>query len=418
MTVAKQRVAVIGSGVAGLAAAWSLGHAHRVTLFERHTRLGMDALSVDVGPRRVDVPMRVVYEGYYPSLSRLYREAGVELEPLEYSGTFTEAGQTYLSYRNIRIGRHALPMLRGHRAITRKTIPLVWDALRFFRGLQAELRQGAADGMTLAEYLKWRGYSAAFAEGFLVPVMAGICTCTLDAVRNYPATVILGYFAAGLFSAPVSRARHGISDVVTRLSAGVQQLQLGAAVESVVADGQGVRVRADGQDLHFDQAIVATQANHALDLLHGVAAERAALSHFTYQSSQVVMHTDERLAPPDRRLWGPVNFTLDARHDTPMATIWMNRVHHDLPRDVFQTWNPIVPPRPERVIHQVQVQRPVVDAASQRGLGLIDALHAQPGRRVWFCGSYAAPGVPLLESATASGLRAAALVCARAVAGA
>lgn len=414
MTAERQRVAVIGSGIAGLAAAWGLKAGHEVTLFERHTRLGMDALSIDIGERRIDVPMRVVYEGYYPCLSRLYRDAGVEMEPLEYSGTFTEEGQTYLSYRNIRIGRRALPMLRGRRALTRRTVPLVLDALRFFRGVQAELATGAADDLTLAEYLQWRGYSQAFAEGFLVPVMAGICTCTLEAVRHYPAKVILGYFAAGLFSMPVSRARHGISDVVSRLSAGVQHIRLGAAVEAIVPGEDGVRVRVGGEDLFFDQVVVATQANHALRMLHCSYAERMALSSFSYQSSEVVTHSDERLAPPDRGLWGPVNFILDARQEMPMATIWMNTVHGDLPGDVFQTWNPIVEPRPERVIHRVGVQRPVVDAASQRGLAMLDTLHAQPGRRVWFCGSYAAPGVPLLESATASGLQAALRVNARA----
>lgn len=414
MPEARNQVAVIGSGMAGLAAAWALQGDHDVTVFERHARPGMDALSVDIAGRRIDVPMRVVYEGYYPCLCRLYRDAGIELVPLEYSGTFTDEGQTYLSYRNIRVGRHALPMLRGLRAVTGRTVPLVWDALRFFRSVRSELRNGAADGRTLVDYLRWRRYSQAFVEGFLVPVMAGICTCTLDAVRHYPATVVLGYFAAGLFSVPVSRARHGVADVVSRLTAGVQTLRLGVAVESVLPGTDGVRVRAGGAERRFDQVVIATQANHALGMLQASDAERAALSSFTYQSSEVVMHTDERLAPPDRRLWGPVNFILQSGHDMPMATIWMNTVHPGLPGHLFQTWNPIVEPRADRVIHRVGVERPVVDAASQRGLAMIDALHTQPGRRVWFCGAYASPGVPLLESATASGLQAASHVRERA----
>lgn len=413
MTLVRQKVAVIGSGMAGLAAAWKLKADHDVTLFERQPRLGMDALGVDVGGQRIDVPMRVVYEAYYPSLCRLYREAGVELEPLEYSGSFTESGQTYLSYRNMRIGRHALPMLRIHRSWARNTLPLVWDALRFFRCVRTELSSGAADHRTLADYLQWRGYSQAFSEGFLVPLMAGICTCTLDSVRHYPAAVVLGYFAAGLFSMPVCRARHGISDVVTRLTAGVQQIRLGVAVDTVVPADDSVRVNAGGADLRFDQVVIASQANHALAMLECSVAERQALSSFSYQSSDVVMHSDERLAPPHRSVWGPVNFIVDARHQAPMATIWMNTVHDTLPGDLFQTWNPIIEPRPQRVIHRVRVQRPVVDAASQHGLQLIEALHAQSDRRIWFCGAYAAPGVPLLESAAASGMRAATLVRAR-----
>ncbi len=126
------------------------------------------------------------------------------------------------------------------------------------------------------------------------------------------------------------------------------------------------------------------------------------------------MHSDERLAPPDRGLWGPVNFILASGQDMPMATIWMNMVHGDLPTDIFQTWNPIIEPRPDRVISRVSVERPVVDPASLRGLALLDELQAEPGRRVWFCGAYASPGIPLLESAAASGLRAAARIAERA----
>lgn len=407
---AKQRVAVIGSGMAGLAAISGLKSQHDVTLFERHPRLGMDALSVDVGDHRIDVPMRVVYEGYYPQLSKLYRQAGIALEPLEYSGTFTEAGSTYFSYRNIRIGRHALPMLRGRRALRWKTVPLVLDMLRFFRGVASELRNGAGDGRTLADYLRWRGYSEAFTEGFLVPVMAGICTCTLEAARNYPAPVVLGYFAAGLFSVPVKRARDGISDVVAKLSEGIDDIRLGSPVEEIVPGPEGVRVRSGGEEGFFDHVVIATQANHALRMLRCSAAEREALSSFTYQSSVVVMHSDERLAPPDRRVWGPVNFILAPGREMPMATIWMNSVHPDLPTDIFQTWNPIVEPRPDRVISKVVVERPVVDPAALNGLTLIDKLHTERDRRVWFCGAYASPGIPLLESAVASGLRAASRV--------
>ena len=95
-----RKIAIIGSGIAGLSAAWALKQDHDVTLYERHPVLGMDAFSINLasgsGTQRIDVPMRVVYEAYYPNLTRLYREAAIELEPLEYSGTFTRLnGPTY-----------------------------------------------------------------------------------------------------------------------------------------------------------------------------------------------------------------------------------------------------------------------------------------------------------------------------------
>lgn len=407
---------MIGSGIAGLAAAWALKRDHEVTLFERHPQLGMDAFSVEVtgasGTQRVDVPMRVIYEGYYPELTRVYREAGVALETLDYSGTFSaHEGRTYFGYRNVRVGRHALPLPRGWHAPHWKTAPIVRDSLRFFGSVAAELRDGAVAGKTLGEYLRWRGYSRAFSDDFLVPVLASICTCTYEAVRNYPAATVLDYYAAGLFSTPVLRARDGIADVVAKLSAGVHDVRLGAAVERIATHGDGVLVRAGGLDAPFDHVVIATQANHALSMLAARDDEREALACFSYQPSVVVTHTDERLAPADRRSWGPVNIIVAPGAEMPMATIWMNTLHPQLGEThVFQTWNPIVEPRPARVISQAAVERPVIDAASLRGLELLERLHAQPGRRVWFCGAYAAPGVPLLESATRSALAAAASI--------
>ncbi len=405
-----QRVAIIGSGIAGLCAAWALKKDHEVTLFERQSALGMDELSIDVpnatGQLRIDVPMRVVYEAYYPHVTGLYREAGIELEPLEYSGSFTHlGGPTYFSYRNLRMGRYALPMLTGWSALRPDARSIVADTLRFFAVASRDLRNGRAQGITTGEYLQARGFSAAFTDAFLLPVLAGICTCTYAAVKDSPAAVVLDYFARGLFHVPVKRVRRGTQDVVARLSAGVQHIRLGTAVDRVAPGAACMEVSAGGRVDPFDHVVIATQANHAMRMLEGTAREHDALSCFRYQTSTVLMHSDARLAPPDRARWRPVNFILAAGAEMPMATIWMNTVHPGLGgSDIFQTWNPLIEPEPGRVLSRVSVQRPLVNETSVRGLAQLEALHAAPGRRVWFAGAYAASGVPLLESAVTSGL--------------
>jgi predicted NAD/FAD-binding protein len=151
--------------------------------------------------------------------------------------------------------------------------------------------------------------------------------------------------------------------------------------------------------------VIAAQANHALRMLACTQQERDALGSFTYQPSTVLMHSDARLAPPNRALWGPVNFILARGAEMPMATIWMNTVHKSFGgEDIFQTWNPVIEPDPARVLSRVAVERPVVNEESVLGIAKLQALHAMPGRRIWFAGAYASPGVPLLESAVTSGL--------------
>lgn len=417
-----QRIAIIGSGIAGLCAAWTLKKDHEVTLFERHRTLGMDAFSIDLptgtGTQRIDVPMRVVYEAYYPNVISLYQEVGIELEPLEYSGTFARlGGPTYFSYRNLRLGPYALPILSGWRSmLCPETVQIGADALRFFASVASDLRCGKAEGLTLEEYLRTRNFSAAFVDGFLLPALAGICTCTYAAVRSCPANVVLGYFSHGLFNVPVKRVRHGTQDVVTRLSAGVQHVHLGAAVDTVTTTTGGATVRVGGEDQHFDHVVIAAQANHALRMLQCTPQERDVLSSFTYQPSTVLMHSDARLAPPNRAQWRPVNFILAPGAEMPMATIWMNTVHSKLDgEDVFQTWNPVIEPDPPRVFSRVAVERPVVNEASVHGIAKLEALHAMPGRRIWFVGAYASPGVPLLESAVSSGLAVAKRISERSV---
>jgi predicted NAD/FAD-binding protein len=288
------------------------------------------------------------------------------------------------------------------------------DALRFFATVARDLRCGKAEGLTLEEYLQACNFSAAFVDGFLLPALAGICTCTYAAVRGCPAGVVLDYFARGLFNVPVKRVRHGTQDVVGRLSAGVQHLRLGSAVDTVTTAAAGATVRVSGVDQHFDHVVIAAQANHALRMLACTPQERDVLSSFTYQPSTVLMHSDARLAPPNRALWGPVNFILAPGAEMPMATIWMNRVHGSFGgKDIFQTWNPVIDPDPARVLSRVAVERPVVNQASVRGIAKLEALHAMPGRRIWFVGAYASPGVPLLESAVTSGLAVASKISGR-----
>lgn len=403
------RIAVIGSGIAGLSASWLLGGDHEVVLYEAHERPGMSAHGVDVAGVHADVPLRVFYAGYYTELLALYREIGVEAIRSDYSTTFSYPdGETYYRYHNRRPGLSTLWAFLSPRALRRTSRVINRSLLRYYRDAPREFAAGAHRGETIADYLSRAGYPREFVELFLLPAYAGIGTCSYERVRTYPAEVLNEYMHNGFFFTGVLTAKHGTPDVVERLSARVSEARYKCPVAEVRRAGGEVSVHlASGAVDRFEHVVVATQANHAKRFLRESSPEEAAfLDAFRYEGSDIVMHTDPAVMPRRRSDWGPVNFVVSPDFPRPMATIWTNRVQprlRDAP-DLFQTWNPVVEPSPEAVIARTTVERPAVDDATLQALADLQRLHAQPDRRVWFCGSYAARGIPLLESGVRSAM--------------
>ncbi len=406
------KIAIVGSGIAGLSAAWSLGDQHEVTIFERSERLGMDAHSIDLanGNRRarVDVPLRVFFDGFYPTLTALYRELDIAFEPINYAASFGLLTQpTYFRFNNYKLGRHSIPFFEGSQSLNKKGLRIGWDMVRFFTALQRELERGIDDSTTLEAFLAQRNYSSAFADGFLYPAFAGICTCRHESIRAYPARVVLEYLGSGILLSSVQRVTRGTQEVVALLSSKARQVKLSTTVMGIEPTQNGVAVRTASAIDEFDHVLLATQANQSATLLPKAALrERAMLDKFTYETSRVIVHRDVQLAPVGGpQHWAPVNFLLADPQSTPMATIWMNAIQ-TMPdeKPVFQTWNPIVEPRPDLVVGRADFERPVVTTASLAALQQLAAFHNEPDRRIWFCGSYAAHGIPLLESATRSAM--------------
>jgi predicted NAD/FAD-binding protein len=411
----RQRIAVVGAGLAGLAAAWLLARRHDVTLFERQPRPGFTAAAVLVPDARgaetaVDVPLRVFYPGYYPTLTALYRRLGVASEPVSYAASFTDAtGALYFRYRNLRLGDASYGWLAPQDLLLgARARDIVRGLLRFHRRALPALARGELGAPTVGEYAHAAGCPSAFVDGLLLPSIATVCTCTLEQARGFPAAVIVDYLARGLAREAVRRACGGADDVQRRLLQRIGAPRTDARIAALRRQGPGIELRLDdGRSERFDHAVLATQANQARRLMADAAEDEVrVLEAFRYQPVEVLTHRDPALLPARRRDWSPVNLRLSSGHAAPQSTIWLNRVMPALhgAADVFQTVHPQTEPRAGLLLGRAAFERPLVDAASQRALKGLHALHAQPGRRLWFCGSYAQAGIPLLESAVRSAL--------------
>lgn len=402
------KIAVVGSGIAGLASAWLLSKKHDISVYEAAPSLGMDAASLNLPLKdnslRIDVPLRVIHDHYYKNLLNLYREAGIETEPVNYSGSFTKLdGETYFRYWNARVVKTNIPLCSPRILFHQRSRQILRDYWRFTRQAKSE----RFNTSPLGEYLQANHYSEAFSEDFLLPTFAAIGTCKIDQVRAYPSGVVNDYLTAGGWLWGIRRAKFGSADVVKRLSQG-SNVYCGCPVSELQRDSERLLVKSQRGAESYDHVILATPANVTAQLLGECDPDALKpLNAFKYERSRVIVHKDPQFMPRNPRDWAPVNFMIDRAAPAPMATIWLNVVQPGLNKaeNVFQTWNPLLEVRPEFLLKESVFERPVINQKTTAALDQFETLHEQANRRIWYVGSYASPGVPLLESAVNSALK-------------
>jgi predicted NAD/FAD-binding protein len=411
------KIGIVGSGIAGLSAAWLLSRkGHEVVLYEKQSRVGVDSHSVVCrdGDESffVDVPSRLLNGALWPALLELFESTGIETIPVDSTQGFAQ-GNSKPYFNFCFEDLHAvLPKL----LLNSESRKIVADISRLRKQGSRDLTNGLSPDLTFGEYIDQAGYSSEFTFGFLYPVLSStVCTCSSAAIENYPAVILL----EALFrltskrksnDAWLLRSRHGTQDIANRLSADCSHVTTNVNVDSVSSHEKHVRVSSsftkdDGSiEEYFDHVIIAVQANHAMRMLAQPSnLEIEMLTSFGYEDVEIVLHFDKNLLPSDKNTWSTFNFATndqpkDCRHAA--CSIWLNRFYNrgKSETDLFQTINPLYSPAREKTLCRRILQRPVVTRNSFKGWRLIDELNRQPDRRIWFAGSYASYGVPLLET--------------------
>ncbi len=400
------KIAIIGSGIAGLAAARkSKLQGHHVTLFERLPSPGMGAhgfeLQIDGHQIVGDVPSRMFNSDLWPTVAQLYDEMNIECEPVS-------ASQRFFDRASGRSFSFAIPVDWKARLSAATGIGSS-ETLKNLRRLQGQaiedLANGAADG-SFSQYLAQHNFSDDFAREFLFPALsATVCTCSDQAIGEYPAVILLNAMQKIASEKGLWRVSNGSSAVVEALVGSVDDLRCSTSVTSVIESADAVTVSFDGQSQHFDRVIVATQANHVAQLCPSLSLDiQTVMAGFTYEDVLVVVHTDQQFMPERERDWAVFNFETSQLGS--MCTVWLNRFHTQWPQvtPIFQTIKPLEQPSAVSIICSANLQRPVVTNASKELWEALTQIN-QRESRIKFCGSYAVPGIPLLESAVVSAQR-------------
>lgn len=398
--MSRLKIAIVGSGIAGLSAAWLLSKNHQVTLYEANGHFGGHANTLDVdtpdGPVAVDAGFIVYNEKNYPNLVAMFDQLGVNTDASDMSfalsidgGRYEYSGTGANGFFGQRRNLFWLPHWQ-----------MLADISRFFKDARTQLKQYEPQ-IALGDFLLAEEYSQQFIAEHIVPMGAAIWSTSMREMLDYPARTFVNFYANhGLMSftdRSVWRTVSGGSrNYVSKLlaDAGVE-LKSGNGVEKIIRHPDYAHiVEQSGAERPFDHVVIAAHADQALELLDDPTyIERELLSKFSYQENRAVLHRDPSFMPRRKRLWSSWNYLKGAAgfDKNLCVTYWMNNLQQlDTNTDLFLTLNPPEEIAPEFVDREIIYDHPVFDSTAVEAQS--DLWTLQGENRTWFCGSYFGQG--------------------------
>jgi predicted NAD/FAD-binding protein len=401
-----KRVAVVGSGIAGLATAHALAGEARVTLYEAGDYFGGHTHTVDVTldgvTHGVDTGFLVFNERTYPKLIRLFGELGVATSPSDMSFS-VQVGQQGLEWS----GSSLSTVFAQRRNLLR---PNFWrmlaDILRFNRLATGLAERGAEAELAepIGDFLDRNGFGPAFRDWYFLPMIGCIWSCPTDQMLRFPiATLIRFCHNHGLLQVSDRPQWHtvrgGARHYVEKMLPALADARLNCPVRQITrlppgTGSAGVRVSTDAGSERFDEVVLACHSDQSLALLaDATPEERQLLGSIRYQPNRAVLHTDTAVLPRRQRAWAAWNYARAADTGREQAAVCLHYLINRLqplpwqqPVIVSLNPDPSRAPDPASVIGQYDYSHPVFDLAAIQAQQRLPAIQGQG--HVWYCGAW------------------------------
>ncbi len=395
-----RRVAVVGSGIAGLSTAWLLSTQYQVTLYEAEPRLGGHTHTVDVTldgrTHPVDTGFLVFNDRTYPELNGLFKYLGV---------TYAESDMSF----SVRIddgdiewaGTNLNSVFADRRNLLRPAfLSMLREIMRFNRRATKLVRNNTVPACTLGDYLDDGGYGRPFRNWYLLPMVASIWSAPARDVVDFPLAPLLRFCHHHGLLQLSDRPRWrtvigGGRDYVNRLASGVTDIRRACPVTTVKRTPAAVQVVSAVGEESFDQIVLATHPDQSLALLAAPSpAEREILGAIRYQDNDAVLHTDATFLPRRKQAWASWNYHVsrDSIVGAPVSLSYLINRLQPLPfkQQVLVTLNPNRPPKEDKILGKYRYAHPLFDRAAIQAQQRLNDI--QGVDRTWYCGAWTRNG--------------------------
>ena len=394
------KIAVVGSGIAGLTAAYYLTKKHDVTVFEKNDYIGGHTATVDIKVGNQTVPVDtgfiVFNDKTYPRFKRLLRELQVNWRDTEMSFSVTDP-RSGLEYNG-----HTLNTLFAQRSnlLKPRFYKLLSGIVKFNNAAKAALENGEdVDQKTLGEFLGELKVSDEVARLYLLPMISAIWSSSIEDAEQFPLGFFLRFFQNhGLLNIADRPQWHTInggskSYIPALTKPYAERLHLSTEISQVIRQQEQVQIKfSDGKSEYFDEVVIAAHSDQALRLLGDASDdEQEILGAIDYQPNDVVLHTDTRLLPKKRLAWASWNYLLRTEGDAaskPSSVTYNMNILQGLRTEqtLCVTLNNTAAIDPAKVIRRFSYDHPQYSIPSLRAREQRDKICGQ--RHTHYCGAY------------------------------
>ena len=385
------KIAVIGSGISGLSAAFYLSKKFKVDLFEQEDYFGGHSCTYDIKNGNKTIPVDLGFIVFnkltYPNLINFLKELDIPFEKSNMSFSVSIQGS------NIEYGGRGLKAIFANKLniFNINFLKMLKEIISFYKNAPTLLKNNI-DSETLGSYLEKSNLSKYFIEYHIIPMVAAIWSMPFKKAKDIPLKLFLNFFINhGLFKTKnrpqwytiTNRSRTYVKKVLAEISGEVFK---NYKVDRVHRNEDTVKITIGNEHLYYDQVILASHADQSLKILEEpTEEEQRILSKFKYVSNTAILHTDKRLMPKRKLAWSSWN-SISNKNKT-CVTYWLNNLQNlKCDQNFFLTLNPISEINKKNIIKNINFTHPYFNSETLKYQKSLFSLQGK--KRTWYCGSY------------------------------